>query len=288
MAKTPQDEYQTSVITVTGDDLRKLHLLANVSPRVGDPEEIVSVVADFSVDDELTAVPIHQMDSWLTYMEEPKQGVLHAVSMDGELHSYRGGNWSVLDLDCPKGISRVWASSEDEVFATGRAGEKIRVARGTPEIDRDKKGRCLNNVHGTSRNHVVIVGEKGAIFRFDGRKWTDVVSPTNYNLLAVLCRSKKEVYVGGAKGKAFRSDGEDWEPIACPPVMLYSFAWFRDKLWAAAGKDGILVLGDDGFESAKKLNVFRIKTVADRLFAIGGNEVTLFDGKQWLGADVDF
>lgn len=282
------DEYRTSAITVTGNDLRKMHLLANVSPRVGDPEEIVSVVADFSVDDDLTAVPIHQVDSWLTSMEEPKSGVLHAVSMDGELHSRRRGTWSVLDLDCPEGIMRIWAASEDEIFGAGAAGEKIRIVRRTPEIDQDKKKRCLNGVHGTSGSHVIIVGDKGAIFRFDGKKWTDVVSPTNYNLLAVLCRSKKEVYVGGARGKAFRSDGEDWEAINCPPVMLYEFAWFQDKLWAAAGEDGVLELGKDGFESAKKLNVFRIKAAAGLLFTFGGNEVTVFDGNEWSGADIDF
>ena len=290
MAKRRQDEYRTSLITATGNDLRKMHLLANVSPRVGDPEEIISIVADFSVDEqfEFTGVPVHQLDSWLTAMEEPKTGVLYAVSMDGELHSYRGRSWSVLDLDCPEGIIRMWAASEDEVFAAGGAGEKIHVVRSIPEIDRDKKSRCLRGVHGVSKNHVIIVGDKGAICRFDGRGWTDLVSPTNYNLLAVWCRSKKEVYVGGARGHAFRSEGDDWERIKCPPVMLYEFAWFQGKLWAAAGEDGVLVLGRDGFESAKKLNVFRVRTVADRLFAFGGNLVAVFDGQEWIGTEMDF
>lgn len=289
MAKRRQDEYRTSLITATGND-QKMHLLANVSPRVGDPEEIVSVVADFSIDDqfEFTGVPIHQVDSWLTSMEEPKRDVLYAVSMDGELHSYRGGSWSVLELDAPEGIIRMWAASEDEVFAAGGAGERIHVVRGIPEIDREKKGRCLNGVHGTSKSHAIIVGDKGAIFRFDGRGWTDLVSPTNYNLLAVWCRSKKEVYVGGARGTAFRSDGDDWERIKCPQVMLYEFAWFQGTLWAAAGEDGVLVLGKDGFEQAKKLTVFRLKALASRLFAFGNNRAIVFDGREWIGTELDF
>lgn len=290
MAKRRQEEYRTSLITATGNDLRKMHLLANVSPRVGDPDEIISVVADFSVDDqfEFNGVPIHQVESWLTSMEEPKARVLYAVSMDGELHSYRGGRWSVLELDAPEGIIRMWTASEDDIFAAGSTGEKIHVVRGVPEIDRDKKGRCLNGVHGTSKSHVIIVGDKGAVFRFDGRGWTDLVSPTNYNLLTVWCRSKKEVYIGGDKGHAFRSDGDDWERIKCPPVILYEFTWFQGKLWAAAGEDGILVLGKDGFESAKKLNLFRVRTVADRLFAFGQNRVVVFDGQEWIGTELDF
>ena len=70
--------------------------------------------------------------------------------------------------------------------------------------------------------------------------------------------------------------------------MLYEFAWFQGTLWAAAGEDGVLVLGKDGFEQAKKLTVFRLKALASRLFAFGNNRAIVFDGREWIGTELDF
>ncbi|HVR83141.1 MAG TPA: hypothetical protein VMU54_02440 [Planctomycetota bacterium] len=289
--KKREKEYYATILAVTGFKQAKLHLLGNLSPKVSDPDSITSFVCDLDFGaDGFTADPIHDMESWVVGMDETPKGTIVAVSMDGELFSFRGGTWTVQDLGCPDGIMAIWAAAEGEYFAAGAGGERVRISGRTVDLNPEREKRSLNNVHGTSAKDVVMVGDDGAIFRFDGKTWRELEAPTNQNLLGLYCRSAEEVYISGPKGTLFRSDGDDWEEIEAPDVTFYAVAWFRDALYLAAGKDGIFVLGKEGPEPFKKLPapIHGLSSIAGSLIAFGGEFLVRYDGKEWTGGVCDF
>ncbi|QSQ19784.1 hypothetical protein JY651_31430 [Pyxidicoccus parkwayensis] len=281
-------DHHTSFISIVGTNPRDLQLLANLSPPVDDPESIVTVIVSLVHEANTTWTKLLEVDAWVTDLARSSSGRLYAVDMDGQLHfTDSKGAWTNRDVGCPDGLVSLWVASDDQVFAAGDHGERVRVSGKQVDIVRDEQERRLNAVHGCSTDDVYMVGEKGAVFRYQGQTWSELESPTNYSLLSVLCRSPREVYLAGARGMLFRGDGDTWEQLKAPEVTITSLAWYRDALYAAAGKDGIFRLGPQGLEKLKDLTLYRLRVIGDHLFGLGGRLVARFDGKGWWGGPVN-
>ena len=203
------------------------------------------------------------------------------------MHISKGNKWNILDLECPDGLNSVWASNDDEAFAVGLNGERVRVIGQTVTVVRDPEARRLNAIHGTSSANVYAVGDYGVIMNYDGKIWKDLDLPTNVNLLAVLCNSENEVYVGGSRGTLLKWNGVQWEALESPEITITSIALFNGDLYVSAGRDGVYILGKDGLEPFKDLLIYHLKTIGKNLFGIGNRLVAQFDGSGWWGGDLD-
>jgi hypothetical protein len=285
MAK--QGNYNATVLRITGVGIDQLYFLSNVYPRIFDPDAVTSMIATLAYKPNVKWETIFSVETWLTSMDQSKGGNIFVVSMDGELHSNRAGKWEMMDLNCPEGLNDVWACSDDEIFSVGIRGDRVHLIGSSLEVTRDKLGRRLNAVHGTSNNNVFAVGDQGLIMRFDGTNWIELEAPTNYNLLAVLCPSKTETYVAGTEGILLKWDGRDWELQKGPNITITGLAWYRNALYAAAGGDGVYVLGSKGLEKIKDVQLYRLRTIADLLFGCGNKLVARYDGAAWRGGELD-
>jgi hypothetical protein len=281
-------DYEANVLNIAGDGPAKMFLLATLSPPDAEPEEIDSVVAELSHKPPVSWRLLYEHEGWLTDLDRSPGGGLFCVSADGELHALRGRKWSVLDLGCPDGLNAVWAASDDEVFAVGVNGARVRVGPGGA-VDRvlAKEERWLHDVHGTARDSVYAVGDDGWVWHFDGKKWQEIDCPTNYHLLCVLCVSPTEVYAAGEAGIVYRYDGEDWTRMRCPEVTVTGLAVYREEVYAAAGADGVWRWDGKEFVQLKELDVSALRVAGGRLFAVGGRLVAQYDGSGWWGGDLD-
>lgn len=285
------EEFQYAIVGVVGDDPGNPQLLVTVSPVVSDPSSITSCVYDVKITpSQMARTPLHELDSWATRMTRSPKGTLLVVDMDGVLHAGRAGKWSKRDLRCPGGLIGVWCAGENDVFACGGKGELVRVVGDDVDLQVESEKRTLYAVHGSSTRHVVAVGDDGGVFRYDGRKWHEPDPPTDVNLLSVVCISETEAFIGGTDGKLFRTDSLDFEPLRSPDVSFYDLAWHQGKVYAAAGEDGILILGKDGMEPEASLKepIYNLDVVGDRLFASGENLLATHNGVKWIQGYLNF
>jgi hypothetical protein len=281
-------EHHTSFISIVGTHTRDLQMLASLAPLLDDPQSTHTVIVSLVHETPVTWTKLHEINAWVTDLARSSTGRLYAVDMDGQLH-FTGptGTWATRDLNCPGGLVSLWVESDDLLFAASDHGECVRVSGKLVDVTKDKQERMLNAVHGCSADDVYVVGEAGALFRYHRQKWSELESPTNYTLLSVLCRSPQEVYIAGARGMLFRGHGDSWEQLKAPAVTITSLAWYRDALYAAAGKDGIFRLEPHGLEKIKDVTLYRLRVIGDHLFGLGGRFVARFDGKGWWGGPLN-
>ncbi|MFH6995480.1 hypothetical protein [Flavobacterium sp. FlaQc-48] len=91
----------------------------------------------------------------------------------------------------------------------------------------------LLDMSGFSDSDMYTVGEKGTVFRFDGKKWEQLVFPTNLNLCTVSCAADGWVYITDKKGHVWQGKNNTWKKISETNVLrpFVDAAWFDDKMW---------------------------------------------------------
>jgi len=285
--ETEDEERNTTFVSITGVSNKEFYVLANLSPTIDDPDSIESAIVELSQEPDFDGEILYDAPIWMTSMDQAEGGNLFAVSMDGELHYRRNGNWGVQDLKCPDGLLSVWAAGDNEIFAVGNGGAMLRASGQSVAVSRDAKERTMRGVHGTSVQNVWAVGDKGVIFKYDGRNWTEVNSPTNYNLFVVLCVSEDEIYVAGSHGMLFRYTEGDWEHIPADDLSITGLSLYKKTLYLACGQSGVWFVGSDGIEESTSHILRRLRTIKSRLFAVGGNQIYRYNGKDWRGGDLD-
>jgi photosystem II stability/assembly factor-like uncharacterized protein len=281
-------DHLTTVLGIVGVDVRELYFLANLALPGSPADAIVSRVARLSYEPVESWDVLYRVKEWLTGLDRSAGGTLFASAMDGQLHVGRGPAWTAIDTRCPKGLNAVWAASDDQAFAVGQAGVRVRLQGAAVSVDADPAARRLNAVHGTSPGHVITVGDRGTLFRFNGRQWEALESPTNHSLLAVLCRSETEVYVAGVDGSLFRWDGADFTPLVAPVVLDFTgLAWFQGALYVTAGTEGVYRLGPEGLDQVTDLCLYRLRVIDNLLYGVGSQQIARYDGTAWVGGNIN-
>lgn len=130
-----------------------------------------------------------------------------------------------------------------------RIDESIRVKPG--EVD---KG--LNSIHGYSAEELYAVGFDGELWRYDGKSWSAIDSPTNSILYRVVCAPDGFTYAFGQSGVVLRGRGNDW--IALENDVTDETIWgataFKDTVYAST-VNGMYVIDDEKLgEYQPKLN----------------------------------
>lgn len=158
-------------------------------------------------------------------------------------------------------------------------------------------------VHGTGPADVWLVGEKGRITHWDGATFREDASGTTATLFGVMAFATDDVWaVGGTPDGTgpndvlLHYDGASWK--AEPLPQANDVALF--KVWGPS-RDDLYVVGEAGVlwhrtggawrREAEGVAKDRLTTVggcsADQVFAVGGRELLVSNGKgEWTRSDV--
>jgi len=100
------------------------------------------------------------------------------------------------------------------------------------------QGNVFLSVWGKSNNNIFAVGAMGAIFHYDGSKWTMMDSGTK-NLLRSICEvSENNIFAVGNYGTILRYDGNTWTTIPSDATWFYS-------VWGNSASD-VFMVGEMG------------------------------------------
>jgi hypothetical protein len=144
----------------------------------------------------------------------------------------------------------------------------------------------LNSIDGASERDIYVAGFGGRILHFDGKRWTELVSPTNVHLERVRCVSESEVYFCGNKGTFIKlANGTFTDHSIDIEDHFWGLTSFEDKVYLATLKglyvfDGTRVRPVDT-KLKPPIDGYRLDARDGQLWSFGVDDLAWFDGKKW-------
>jgi hypothetical protein len=196
----------------------------------------------------------------------------------------RGAPWQVLPV--PAVVTGVWGLDDDHVFAWG-------VAAHVPVLFQLRDGQfaaidCpgeIVSMHGSAPDRIYAVGHEGLIARWDGAQWSREASPLRGTLVGIHV-TPEAVYASG-RGVIVRDD-RSWRLAFEHATPLHAIARWRERVWIAAGAQGLGEMIDDQIVIVKgNIPAERLEVHDDLLIGAPTAIVSTSDGARFFGSMAD-
>lgn len=179
-----------------------------------------------------------------------------------------GDRWDRAEL--PGALIGVWGADDGCVWAWGALGAASALYHhdGSAWRAQPSPGEVVA-MHGLHRDHVVAVGHRGLVARWDGAAWTRMECPVRETVMGVCVVSEGEAYAITASGALLAWTANAWRVRERREHLLYSVAAYRGAVYAGAPfPDGLLRLGAQGLEThERELDPYQMDTRGDLLLA---------------------
>jgi hypothetical protein len=145
----------------------------------------------------------------------------------------------------------------------------------------------LHRIHGASARRFFVVGDAGALWRYDGA-WTRLTSGTDARLYGVLDDGER-VHGCGERSTYFTHDGTDARAHAAPADRTFrAVTRFQDRIYLGAGEHGVdRVEGAEVIAFKSTIRGECLSASAKYLWSCGGEKIFRFDGSGWLAKQFD-
>jgi hypothetical protein len=191
-------------------------------------------------------------------------------------------------LTCAKAIGgRVYIGGMDrQVYRrTGKSAWEA-VDQGLPYDSKRVVG--FQAIDGFSEKEIYAVGRLGEIWRYDGKKWHAVSSPTNLILLGVHCAEDGLVYACGQVGTLLRGRGNEWEVVKHKATKedFWDVTQFKGVVYVMTRKILFQLKGNrltkvDFGDTEIPFSFYRFTQSKSEMWTIGSKDVMRFDGDEW-------
>ena len=170
-----------------------------------------------------------------------------------------------------------------------RAGRWDRVDAGL-FVPRDQRKTAvgLHAIAGRSAADLLVVGQFGEIWRFDGHGWTQEVSPTNVALTRVSLTGLDGAVIAGLAGTVLRGRPGSWEVVehGATTEDFWGSTWFRDELYLS-NYAGVYRLENSeltrvGFEFDEATTTAYLDSRDGHIWSVGHKDIAISeDGRAW-------
>lgn len=292
--------------SITTGVLRKKnfgYLLVSVDELV---KENVSFSRIYSVkDNTFGSLDVDWLACSATVCSIPDERLFAVAQKSGLIQVLGGGEKKIENLsEAQKGFKRKpGLMREIRCIAGGRA---YAVGTGRQAYRREAAGvwQCIDewsqidskklvdysfeSIDGFSEEEIYTVGWEGEIWLYNGKKWSQINSPTNLTLHKVKCAEDGFVYIGGKNGMLIRGRKKKWEVVKHERTEedIWGLEWFDGKLYASTVSllyhlDGDkLELANYG-EAGTPGTCYHLSVADGVMWSIGAHDVMEFDGKMW-------
>jgi len=169
-------------------------------------------------------------------------------------------------------------------YGPDRIGEMLEAVSTAP---------MLSCIDGTRASDVYVVGLRGYMAHFDGKRWTEIGLPVNEHLEWVRCNGPDEVWVCGHNGTLLKGnartgfqglgDSDGQQTFVC-------LATFNRAVYLSA-ENGLFQFDGKSISRVKsKLkpelqDAWRLDGIDGVLWSIGVTDLARFDGRKWVRID---
>ena len=161
-----------------------------------------------------------------------------------------GSTWTPHHEGIPGPLSRVtalWGSSSADVFVVGVDGHVFRYDGRNWNVMRTPTIGVLWGVWGASTEDVFAVGEGLGIYRYDGSDWVQMHGPDpSRDIYSVWGVSGTQVFAVGDSGTILHYDGGEWATMASPTGEDLMGVWGASDADVFAVGDFGVILHYDG------------------------------------------
>jgi len=240
-----------------------------------------------------------------TVCQAPEERLLVMAQKGGAVLMSGGGERKFEDLsEARKGFKRKPGLMREIRAVAGRYAYAVGTGRQAYRRDAAGLWRCIDawsqvdskelihysfeSIDGFSDNEIYAVGWRGEIWSYDGKKWTQLGSPTNLTLNKVRCADDGMAYIAGDNGILIRGRGKKWKMIEHEETEedIWGIEWFNGKIYASTLN---LVYSLDGDELKKVAygdadipdTCYHLSAADGIMWSIGAHDVVQFDGKEW-------
>ncbi|MEM9189072.1 MAG: hypothetical protein AAGF12_07840 [Myxococcota bacterium] len=186
--------------------------------------------------------PVYVTTSWITGLWRSRSGVLFVCTLHGDVAVNPtpvagSGDWRVHHL--PFAIHGIWGLSGSYLWVYGVANGEPRLAffDGRSFSLTESPGR-IHHLHGLSTDFVYAVGADGLIARWNGSRFSRVLSPTDTTLSSVHVVSEDEIYACGADDRLLEGSVYGWSEVLAAEGSLFSVRKWNGRVWVAGMADG--------------------------------------------------
>lgn len=182
---------------------------------------------------------------------------IFVVGAAGIILHYDGASWTQMPSPTTDTLWGVWGATEAELWAVGGSGR----ADATPVVLRYRPGEggwkaiampalaranvgAFFKVWGSAADNVYIVGQRGAVVRWDGRVWTELTLDTDEDLISIWGSSADNIVTVGSRTNGVIGvwDGSSWDTRSVSPVPALNGVWVKDETTAyVVGVTGTLL-----------------------------------------------
>lgn len=216
-----------------------------------------------------------------------------AVSADGDVMTYVGGNISTEQIQPTPKILTALATIDRHAYACGmqrevfvRTGEGQWQAISAPKPPpRTPVG--FEAIAGFNEQNIYAVGWRGEIWQRSDTQWIQHDSPVNIILTGVCCADDGYVYACGQNGTLIKGRNDQWEVIdhALPSEDFWDIHAFGDCVFVASfgGLFRILnnIVEPVEFGGDAPSTCHRLTSAEGVLWSVGAEDVFSFDGATW-------
>ena len=260
-----------------------------------DSDDIAHSLYDAYDQDEMVYVGKVEWDTVAMAVARKPEEIMLAVSSEGNVYSYVGGRENLEKIPTVRGDIRNLMCVDGVVYACGVRRQVFRrdsainwIDISAPEPSQNEKRMVgFEAINGFSNTELYAVGWSGDIFRYDGLKWNDIVSPTNNVLTSVACGDNGFAYIVGRNSTFIKGRNDSWEIIDTEGIIddFWDVHWFNDKVYISSMSrlyefDGNIFrpvdVGVDRPSTCHKLT-----SSEGIMWSVGTKDFIKFDGLKW-------
>lgn len=197
---------------------------------------------------------------------------------------------SFVDSDTfPTSMAGVWGLDDEHVFAWGDVGERSALFRwdGRRWHDMECPGPIFA-MHGVAPDVIFAVGERGMIARWNGHRWDRMYGGTSARIASVFVESADEAYACAVGGVLLEGSVHGWVPRVWTDAPLYSVAKMAGRVLLAAGPRGLLELEDDRLVTlTAEVHADRLEVREQLILSCPKSIYVSPDLRDWTGIPVD-
>ncbi|RCX31124.1 hypothetical protein DFQ59_10388 [Thioalbus denitrificans] len=166
-----------------------------------------------------------------------------------------------------------------------RRNDRWVAMAGEIAASRSEVGYCFNDIDGSSESDIYAVGNRGEIFHFDGKRWSECDSGTNVHLEGVACLGDS-VVVAGRDGVVLLGNHNGFASIgpATAELNFWDVAVYRGRIFVSASA-GVFEIGPapafDFTPAPLPRHVgYKLATAPEHLLSIGTHQIFSYDGRS--------
>lgn len=226
-----------------------------------------------------------------------------AVGEQGTILHFDGAQWVKATPLTQQPLWGVWGAAPNDVWAVGgsgfSSGEPILLhydgaawtQHPAPTLTRQNVFAFFK-VWGTSADNVLVVGQGGAVIRWNGTEWLEEDAGPRDDLISLWGTGPDNIVAVGGRGNGLAAvwNGSEWRSASLSPLPGLNGVWTdsKDHAWIAGGTGTVgrlnlqtLEVTPDEVDTALELH--SIYGVEDRLYTVGGNLLTGASTRKYQG-----